>query len=87
MERCPVCRASWKGKPACRRCKSDLTDLIALEKQAEYIMAQAVRHLGAGNISNARRFCVHAENLQRTEFGSALLGFLDTLAREEKTSA
>ena len=86
MERCPVCRAGFKGTP-CRRCKSDLTDLIALEEQAESTMMQAVRQLKAGNLGRARQLCTHAETLQRTEFGATLLGFLDTLALEEKRSA
>ena len=71
----------------CRRCKSDLTDLIALEKQAEYSIAQAIQHLKTGNISRARQLCAHSETLQRTKFGAFLLGFIDTLAREEKVSA
>ncbi|CAK8718418.1 hypothetical protein KKHLCK_07585 [Candidatus Electrothrix laxa] len=87
MERCPVCQARFKGTPECRRCKSDLTDLIALENRAEYVIIQAMRHLQAGNISRARQLCNHSETLQRTEFGAALLGFLDVLAYEEKISA
>ncbi|MCI5149759.1 MAG: hypothetical protein D3916_10305 [Candidatus Electrothrix sp. MAN1_4] len=84
MERCPVCRAWFKGMPVCRRCKSDLTDLIALEKQAESNMVQAVHQLKAGNLYKSRLLCVCAENLHRTEFGEKLLGFIDTLALEEK---
>ncbi len=87
MERCPVCRAWFKGMPVCRRCKSDLTDLIALEKQAEYTMMQAVQQLQVGNLSKARQLCICSETLQRTEFGATLLGFIDTLALEEKRSA
>ncbi|MCI5138859.1 MAG: hypothetical protein D3922_10690 [Candidatus Electrothrix sp. AR1] len=87
MERCPVCQAWFKGMPVCRRCKSDLTDLIALEKQAEFIMVEAMQHLKSGNISRARQLCAHSETLQRTEFGSTLRGFLDILALEEKISA
>jgi DNA-binding SARP family transcriptional activator len=86
MEYCPVCRARFKGMPVCRRCKSDLTDLIALENQAEYIMIQAMQHLRSGNISRARQLCAHSEILQCTEFGATLLGFLDILALEEKKS-
>ena len=86
MERCPVCRAGFKGTP-CRRCKSDLTDLIALEEQAEFAMKQAVRHLKDGNIGRARQLGAYSETLQRTAFGAALLGFLDTLALEEKRAA
>ncbi len=87
MERCPVCRAWFKGMPVCRRCKSDLTDLVVLEKQAEYTMMQAVQQLQVGNLSKARQFCICSETLQRTEFGAALLGFIDTLDLEEKRSA
>jgi hypothetical protein len=87
MERCPVCRAWFKGMPVCRRCKSDLSDLIALEKQAESTMLQAMLHLKRGNLRKARQLCVCSETLQRTEFGATLLGFVDTLELEEKRSA
>jgi hypothetical protein len=50
-------------------------------------MIQAVRQLKNGNISRARQLCVHAETLQRTALGKALLGFLDTLVLEEKRAA
>ena len=86
MERCPVCRASFKGMPVCRRCKSDLTDLITLEKQAEYRMMQAVLQLLAGNLSKARQLCRTSATLQRKDFGAALLGCLDVLVLEEKRS-
>uniref|UniRef100_UPI0040573D1A hypothetical protein n=1 Tax=Candidatus Electrothrix sp. TaxID=2170559 RepID=UPI0040573D1A len=87
MERCPVCRAWFKGMPVCRRCKSDLTDLLALEKQAEFTMIQAVQQLKVGNLHKARLLCECSEKLHRTEFGAKLLGFIDTLVLEEKVAA
>ncbi|NOQ46019.1 MAG: hypothetical protein GQ559_05020 [Desulfobulbaceae bacterium] len=79
MERCPVCRARVKGKYACRRCKSDLGDLHALENQADYMMTRAMQHLRAGNIKQASRFCIHSGNLKRTEFSEIFHRFLKEL--------
>jgi len=76
MKRCPVCRAGVKENLTCRRCRSDLTDLVVLENQAEYMMVRAVQCLQDGNVTQALRFCIHSENLKRTEFGASLSGFL-----------
>jgi len=79
MKRCPVCRAKVKEKSVCRRCRADLTDLITLEHQADYMMTMAVRYLRDGNIQQARRFCNHAVHLQSTEFGEIFRAFLKAI--------
>jgi len=77
MRHCPVCRAGNKGDPVCRRCHSDLTDIIAIEIQAELNMVQAVKYLQEGNIDLAKRLCTRACMMKRTEFGEMFSGFLD----------
>ncbi|MCI5147572.1 MAG: hypothetical protein D3923_19060 [Candidatus Electrothrix sp. AR3] len=84
MERCPVCRAKIKKKVQCRRCKSDLTDLVLLKKQAEYMMFQAMQHLKNGNFSQARRVAGQSVNLQCAEYDDTILDFIDFLAQEER---
>lgn len=34
MDRCPTCKAKYKGQPVCHRCKTDLGLLIQIEKDA-----------------------------------------------------
>ncbi len=34
MNRCPTCRAKYKGKPVCYRCKTDLAPLLDVEERA-----------------------------------------------------
>ncbi len=77
MKRCPVCRARNKGEPVCRRCRSDLADIISIEAQAELAMTTAVGYLRKGNLSQAQRFCTYACRLKRTQFGEMLVSFLE----------
>jgi len=88
MRRCPVCRASNQGASVCRRCHSDLTDIIAIEVQADLTMVQAVKYLQKGNIHQAKRLCTYACMLNQTEFGEMFSGFLDymNLQIEHQTS-
>ena len=39
--RCPVCRADNTTGPACRRCKADLSLLIAVEERRGFLLARA----------------------------------------------
>ena len=76
MNKCPVCRAKFKGQAVCRRCRSDLSALIILEKQAETMIVHACKYLRQGDIEQARRFCTHSANLSRTEFSRVFSEFL-----------
>lgn len=76
MKRCPVCKARLKDNPVCRRCKADLNDLFILENQADYMMVRAVQRLQAGDFTQAIRYCRHANNLKKTQFGELFSDFL-----------
>jgi len=41
MQRCPTCKAVYKGKKFCHRCKTDLSILIDIEKRAESHLKKA----------------------------------------------
>jgi hypothetical protein len=41
METCPACKAPFKGRQICHRCKSDLRPLIAVEERAAACLAAA----------------------------------------------
>lgn len=79
MERCPVCRARFSGKPVCRRCKSDLSTLIQLEEQADLALQRAIHALAAQDIAKARHLCDYAAKINNSPFSTALAGFLASL--------
>lgn len=47
--RCPVCRAENGLEPTCRRCKADLTLVVAVETQRQHALAEAARCAQAGD--------------------------------------
>lgn len=49
---CPCCRAS-NETATCRRCKADLTLLVAVEARREYLMGEARYALGEGRCADA----------------------------------
>jgi len=79
MERCPVCRARNKGESVCRRCRSDLSDIMTIDAQADLAMLQAVKCLQDGNIAQAKRQCIYSCRMKRTDFGEVFGGFLEDL--------
>lgn len=54
MDRCPNCRARYKGEPQCRRCGMDLSTLLWIEAQAEAWERFAVERLTAGDLRGAK---------------------------------
>jgi hypothetical protein len=53
MLSCPVCRATNSPGLACRRCRADLSLLVALEGQRDRLLAEARDHLRTGQPANA----------------------------------
>ena len=49
---CPCCRAS-NETATCRRCKADLTLLVAVEARRQYLMDEARYALSAGSCADA----------------------------------
>lgn len=43
MERCPTCKAKYKGKPVCHRCKTDFSLLLQIENDAAMHLKKASR--------------------------------------------
>ena len=41
METCPACKAPFKGRQTCHRCKSDLRPLIAVSERSTACLAAA----------------------------------------------
>lgn len=76
MQRCPVCRASFKGGPFCHRCRADLSTLLRIEQQAEQLACQAVQALATGEKKKARELADNACFLHASPFHRAIAGFL-----------
>lgn len=80
MERCPNCRARYDTGETCRRCGMDLSLLLAVERAAESMTAEAVAQLAAGEITGAVRTLARARGLSAEPFIAHLLAFARGLA-------
>jgi hypothetical protein len=80
MERCPNCRARYEAGNHCRRCGMDLSLLLAVERAAESMTAEAVSQLAAGEIPDAVRTLARARGLSAEPLITHVLGFARDLA-------
>ena len=80
MERCPNCRARYKGDPVCYRCGCELQRLRRLEARAERLERLAVQCL-TWDLDMAEQAVAKALRLQRRPLALALRGFIRRLAR------
>jgi len=55
MQRCPVCHALLNGADTCRRCRTDLTKVQAVEQQGRQLAGAALHALALGHSSEALR--------------------------------
>ena len=62
--RCPVCRAENTAGPQCRRCRADLSLLLALEDQRAHLLAAARAALTRAKGSEVLRFAAAAQQLR-----------------------
>ncbi len=51
--RCPTCGADQTASAECRRCKCDLTLVLAVRQQAQVLHEQVLRHLRDGRAGDA----------------------------------
>ena len=75
MERCPVCRARFKGEAVCYRCGADLSVLLAIEAEAAEWERETVAMLAAGDWIAARRAADQALALQHSPLAAAARDF------------
>lgn len=75
MERCPVCRARFKGEAICYRCGADLNVLLAIEAEAAAWERETVASLVAGDWIAARRATDQALTLQYSALAAAARDF------------
>jgi hypothetical protein len=70
--RCPVCRARFRGARICFRCGADLEPLMLLAVKAWQLRQAARQALNAGDVERALRLAIEAQGIQRTQSGEAL---------------
>jgi hypothetical protein len=75
MERCPVCRASFRGGSSCHRCGADLSPLLAIDRQAEALERRAVQYLVAGDLDGAAAAAEQAVASRGAPLAVSLVGF------------
>src|SRR5579883_2854205 len=62
---CPCCRASNETGPACRRCKADLSLLLALEARRARLLAESKDLAAQGRYAEALERVDEADALRR----------------------
>jgi len=62
--RCPVCRAENNAGPQCRRCRADLSLLVALEDQRARLLAAAQAAIRRADGAEAARLAAAAQQLR-----------------------
>jgi hypothetical protein len=71
--RCPVCKADNNETPQCRRCKADLSLLVALERRRERALENACNRLANGDSAGALAAARMAHGLKRDETSRRVL--------------
>ncbi len=80
--RCPACKAENAEGPSCRRCKADLSLLLALEGQRRRALAEARRLLSAGDFERARALAEDAAAMREDAESRRLLALCHLLRRD-----
>ncbi|HKB01677.1 MAG TPA: hypothetical protein VKD90_05625 [Gemmataceae bacterium] len=62
--RCPVCRAENAAGPICRRCRADLSLLVAVEARRDHHLAAARTALSEGRFDDGIEELVQADELR-----------------------
>lgn len=87
MQRCPNCRARYRGGDECGRCGMMLTSLLRLEEQVMMLERQAVQQLAAGDIEAAQHSLCLAKDKMDSPFLDALQGFITRVQRQSDEAA
>ena len=84
MERCPTCRAAYRGEEICGRCQTDFRQILAVERAAAHHRRQALADLDGGHSlaadGHARTACrLHrcAESIQVAALTALACGEFD----------
>lgn len=75
MQRCPNCRAHYRGGSACRRCGMALAPLLTLEKASEQLLQAGIDALSVNDQPTASAYLLRAYQLTHDPLAKALWGF------------
>ncbi len=79
--RCPVCRAENATGPQCRRCRADLSLLLALEERRARLLAEAAAAVARGDGPEAVRLAEGAHGLRDDADARRLIAVGHVLSR------
>ena len=65
MQRCPTCGARYRGGPECHRCRTDVHQVLLIERSAAGLRQRARAALAAGRTAPARDAAERACALHR----------------------
>jgi hypothetical protein len=71
--RCPTCGAGQRPSVECRRCKCDLSLVVAVRNHADDVHSDCLRQLGAGEYRDALRSALVRYELSPDETSRRLL--------------
>lgn len=74
--RCPTCGATQAVSAECRRCKCDLSLVLAVRRQARMLHDDCLRHLRAGAHRSALACAVRRQELSPDETSRRLLAMV-----------
>lgn len=66
MMHCPICRAALNGADTCRRCRTELKPVQALERRGRVLLDAAMHSLALGDTAAAMRFLRRARVVHAT---------------------
>jgi hypothetical protein len=72
MQRCPICRATYKGETTCTRCRADLAPLLKIEREAQSLARQAVLLFVAGKTQAAASAAQKSIALKNSSLAQAI---------------
>ena len=81
MQNCPTCNAALKGRQICRRCKTDLTAVVAVANAAQQHDRQARRALALRQFDRMYHHARRSHCLRHTEASARLLALAAMLTR------
>ncbi len=77
MEKCPNCRAEFKGEIACYRCGFDYGRTLSCERESATNRQKAIRSLTLGDTDTALRFiekaCFYSNHQQNKRLEAYIL--------------
>ncbi len=77
MTRCPVCHGRVLEDETCNRCKSDLSKLLCIEKEAGEFLLASIYAIKVGDLEGAYQAAYQSNHLKKNNLATAILEFGD----------